>query len=64
MNSQVQCDRYPGDRSITNQLSVAKQRGGTVMVGMEKREGLLLENEENRVDKFEVLGEVVHLSTG
>ena len=46
---------------MPDELSVAEKGGGTVVVGVKESEGLLLEDEEDRVNEFEVLCEVVQL---
>lgn len=46
---------------MANKLGVAKQCGGSMMVGVEERQWLFLEDEEDGVNEFEVLGQVVHL---
>lgn len=61
MNSQVQRDRNPGHSCVSNKLGVAEKGGGTMVVGVQKGEGLLLEHEEQGVDEFEVFGQVVKL---
>lgn len=46
---------------MSDELSIAKQSSGSVVVGVEECQGFLLENEEDGVNEFEVLGQVVHL---
>jgi hypothetical protein len=36
MHSQVQCYRYPGYRGFTNQLRVAQEGSGTMVIGVKK----------------------------
>lgn len=61
MNCQIQCDNHPGDGGVTEELSEAEESSCSVVVGVEESKRLLLENEEDGVDEFEVLGEVVQL---
>ena len=61
VDSEVESDRYPGDGGDADELGVAEECGGAVVVGVEEGEGLLLEDEKDGVDEFEVFGEVVHL---
>jgi len=63
VNEKVDGDGNPLHRSQTNQLSVAQKSGGSVVVGVEEGQRLLLEEEENGVDQFEVLGQVVELAS-
>lgn len=46
---------------MTEELSEAEESSCSVVVGVEESKRLLLENEEDGVDEFEVLGEVVQL---
>lgn len=61
VDKQVDGNRNPLYSGQTNQLSVAKKGRGTVVVSVEEGQGLLFEKEENGVDKFEVLGQIVKL---
>ena len=61
MHSQVEGDGDPGDGSVAEQLGEAEEGGGAVVVGVQEGERFLLEEEEDGVDKFEVLREVVAL---
>ena len=61
MDQQVDGDGNPLHSSQANELSVAQKSSGTVMVGVEEGQGLLLEDQENGVDKLPVLVEVVQL---
>ena len=63
VHQKVDGDRNPLHSGQTNQLGIAKKSGGTVVVGMEEGQGLLLEEQENGVDQFEVLGQVVKLES-
>jgi len=61
VDQQVDGDGNPLHSSQANELSVAQKSSGTVMVGVEEGQGLLLEDQENGVDKLPVLVEVVQL---
>lgn len=61
MDQQVDGDGNPLHSSQTNKLSVAQKSSGTVVVGVEEGQGLLLEDKENGVDELPVLVEVVQL---
>jgi len=81
VHGQVERDDDPRDGSRANELGVAKQGGGTMVVAVEERcmslvrsrpialllsrltQGLLLEEQEDSVEKLEVLGQVVELRT-
>jgi hypothetical protein len=62
VNSEVQGDGNPGHCCQTNQLGIAKECGGTVMIGVEKGEWLLLQNQEDGIEQLEVLRQVVELN--
>lgn len=61
MDQQVDGDGNPLHSSQTNQLSVAEQSSGTVVVGVEEGQGLLLEDEEDGVQELDVFVDVVQL---
>lgn len=61
MDKQVDGNRNPLYSGQTNQLSVAKEGRGTMVVSVEEGQGLLFEEEENGVNQFEVLGQIVEL---
>lgn len=61
MDSQVERDGDPRDRRGANELGVAEQSSRAVVVAVEEGEGLLLEEQEDGIQQFEVLGEVVQL---
>ena len=61
MDGQVEGDDNPGDGGVAEELGVAEKRGGTVVVCVQESERLLLEDKEDGVDQFEVLGQVVQL---
>lgn len=61
MHSQVQGDGNPGDSSQTDQLGVAQQGGSAMVVGVEEGQWLLLEEQEDRVKQFQILGQVREL---
>ena len=50
VDHEVERDRDPGHRGVANELSVAEEGGGTVVVSVQEGEGLLLEDEEDGVD--------------
>lgn len=61
MHQKVDVNDNPLNRSQTNELGIAEKRGRAVVVGMKEGQRLLLEEQEDGVDKFEVLGQVVEL---
>jgi hypothetical protein len=61
MDQQVDGDGHPLHGSHTNKLSVAEQGGGTVVVGVEEGQWLLLEDKEDGVNELDVFVEVVEL---
>ena len=61
MDGEVEGNDDPGNGGVAEELGVAEKSGGTVVVGVEEGQGLLLEDEEDGVDELEVLGEVVKL---
>lgn len=61
VDGEVEGDDDPRDGGVAEQLSVAEQGGGAVVVGVQEGERLLLEDEEDGVDQLEVLGQVVEL---
>ena len=63
VDGKVEGDDNPGDGGVAEELGVAKKSGGTVVVGVEEGQGLLLEDEEDGVNQLEVLGEVVELES-
>lgn len=48
-------------RGQTDELGVAQEGGGTVVVGVEEGQRLLLEDEEDSVEQLNVLVDVVQL---
>ena len=64
VDGEVEGDDNPGDGGVAEELGVAEKSGGTVVVGVEEGQGLLLEDEEDGVNQLEVLGEVVELGNG
>lgn len=62
VNEKVDSDGDPLHRSQSNKLSVAQKGGSSVVVGVEEGQRLLLEEQEDGVDQFEVLGQVVELA--
>jgi hypothetical protein len=61
VDGQVESDDNPRNSGVAEELSVAEKRGGTVVVGVQEGKRLLLEDEEDGVNQFEVLGQVVEL---
>lgn len=61
VHQEVDINDNPLNRSQANKLGIAEKRGGTVVVGMKEGKRLLLEEQEDGVDEFEVLGQVVEL---
>ena len=61
MHQQVDSDGDPLHGSQTNKLGVAEKSRGAVVVGVQEGQGLLLEEQEDRVNQFEVFGQVVEL---
>jgi hypothetical protein len=61
VDGEVERDNDPGDGGVAEKLGVAEKSGGTVVVGVEEGQGLLLEDEEDGVDQLKVLGQVVEL---
>lgn len=64
VDQQVDGDGDPLHRGETNELGVAQESGGAVVVGMEEGQWLLLENEEDGVQEFDVFVDVVELFAG
>ena len=62
MHQEIKGDRYPRHGCQTNQLSVAKESGGTVVIGVQEGKGFLLQNQENSVDQFDIFSEVIELT--
>ena len=56
VHHQVDDNGDPGDGCLAEELRVAEQGGGAVVVGVEEGERLLLEEEEDGVQEFEVFG--------
>ena len=61
VNQKVNSDGNPLHSGQTNEPSVAQKSGGTVVIRVEEGQRLLLEEQENGVDQFEVFGQVVEL---
>lgn len=59
MDGQVQSDWDPFNGGGTSQLSVTQQGSGTMVVGVQKQQLLLLQHQENGIDQLEVLCQVV-----
>lgn len=54
VDQEVQGDGHPWDGSVADQLGVAEERCGAMVVGMEEGERLLLEDEEDGIEELEV----------
>lgn len=61
MDTQIQGNGHPGNGSQTDQLGVAQQRGGTMMVGVQKGQLLLFHDQEHGIDELTELGQVVQV---
>lgn len=61
MDKQVDGDRHPLHGSHTDKLSVAEEGGGTVVVGVEEGQWLLLEDKEDSINELDVFVDVVEL---
>ena len=61
MDEEVEGDGHPGDGGDTDELGVAEEGRGAVVVGVEEGQGLLFEDEKDRVEKFDEFGEVIEL---
>lgn len=61
VHQKVDVNDNPLNRSQTNKLGIAEKRRSAVVVGMKEGKRLLLEEQEDSVDEFEVLGQVVEL---
>lgn len=61
MDQKVDVNHNPLHRGQTNQLGIAQKRRGAMVVGVEEGQRLLLEEEEDGIDEFDVFGQVVEL---
>lgn len=61
MDKQVDGDGHPLHSSETDQLGVAEKSSGTVVVGVKEGQGLLLKDQEDGVQEFDVFVDVVEL---
>ena len=50
VDHQVESDGHPRDGGVANELGIAEKSGGTMVVGVEEGELLLLEDEKDGVD--------------
>jgi hypothetical protein len=50
VHGEVEGDGDPGDGGVAEELGVAEQGGGAVVVGVQEGEGFLFEEEEDCVD--------------
>ena len=61
MHEEVQGDGYPGNGCDADELGVAEEGGGAVVVSMQESKGLLFEDKEDGIKEFDVFGEIVEL---
>lgn len=61
MDQQVDGDGHPLHGSHTDELSVAEEGGGTVVVGVKESQWLLLEDQEDGINELDVFVDVVEL---
>nr|POE65624.1 transcription factor tau subunit sfc1 [Quercus suber] len=61
VHGQIQGDGNPRDGGQTKELGVAEEGRRTMVVGVEKGQRLLLEEEEAGIDEFEVFSKIVEL---
>jgi hypothetical protein len=61
VDGEVEGDDNPGNSGVAEELGVAEKGGGTVVVGVQEGQRLLLEDKEDGVNQLEVLGQVVQL---
>lgn len=61
VNSEVESDWDPGNGRQPDQLGVAEESSGTMVVGVQEGQGLLLEKQEDGIEQFQVLCEVIEL---
>jgi len=47
---------------VADKLSVAKESGCAMVVGVEECERLLLQDQEDGINKFEIFREIIHLA--
>lgn len=64
VHSKVQRDGHPLDGGPTGQLRVAQQRSSTVVVHVQKQQLLPHKDEEDGVEQFKELGQVVEVVKG
>ena len=63
MDGEIEGDGDPGDGGVAEELGIAEESGGAVVVGVEEGEGFLFEEEEDGVDEFEVFCQVIQLES-
>lgn len=61
MHAQIQYDWHPGNGCTPDKLRVAQQSSCTMMVRMQKSQGLFLEYQEDRVEELDIFDYVVDL---
>lgn len=62
MHGEVESDGNPRHSGQTDQLSVAQQGGSAMVIGVQEGQRLLLEEKEDRVNEFQILGQIRELS--
>lgn len=63
MDEQIQVNHNPLNGCRANELSVAKECRGAMVVSVKESQRLLLEEQKDRVDQFKVFGQVIELYT-
>lgn len=63
MDKQIQLDHSPLNGRRPDQLGVAKEGSGTMVVSMKESQRLLLEEQEDCVNQFKIFGQVIELHT-
>lgn len=56
VDEEVEGDGHPGDGGEADELGVAEEGGGAVVVGVQEGEGFLFQHHEDRVQEFDVFG--------
>lgn len=64
VDHEVERDGDPGDGGVADQLGVAEDCCGAVVIAVQEGQGLLLEEEEDGVQEFQILGQVGQLRLG
>jgi hypothetical protein len=61
VDEEVDGDGHPLDRGQADQLGVAEEGSGAMVVCVKEGQGLLLKEEEDGIEELQVLGQVVQL---